>query len=134
LADDDMRRKYGKRTGNTDYSVLYEETTDSYNNSSSIENYYLNPNDNVSIEFATVSENSESEEVNIDINGRTAGGVLGQTHFTLDPIDEGTVDLVSNTEFFNVRMYEDTESGAIIYYPVYGDTNTQLELDTHVMA
>lgn len=92
-----------------------------------VEQYLVNPYDSIIIEFATVSEtNVVTDEININ------GVRVKRTVFSLDAIDEGVVNLQSNTDFFNVRMYE--ENGSIIYYPVYGDLDNQMELDDVIMA
>jgi hypothetical protein len=50
-------------------------------------------------------------------------------NFSTDPNPvEGCITDVPNSEYFNARIYADSENGEIIYLPVYGDN----EFDTEV--
>lgn len=96
--------------------------------------YRINPNDNITVEFATVADynvNTESadqtDEIIIDRRR------YAKYKFILDDIDECSINLQSNTDFFNVRMYQDPDDMCIVYYPVYGDSTSQMELNMDLM-
>jgi len=46
---------------------------------------------------------------------------------------EGNLKLNSNADMFNVRLYEDTDTNCIVYYPVYGEAYDAVDLNTTVM-
>lgn len=91
--------------------------------------YDINPNSNPIIEFETVSEGNSSKE-SIIVNGSNRDAV----NLIFDPIDSCAVQTSTNTDYFNVRIYEDSEDKSIVYYPVYGDVNSSQELDAAIMG
>ena len=84
--------------------------------------YTVNLDGNTIIEFNTVND-SVSKMFNIS-DTKYSG-----LNFSTNPNPvEGSVIDVPNSEYFNARMYVDSETGEIVYMPVYGDN----EFDTDV--
>lgn len=79
--------------------------------------YIINKDSDFIIEFSTVSEN----------NTQSDGS------FILDKVVDTGVQLDNNSDFFNAHIYEDTETGSIVYYPVYGDVYNARPLDAGIM-
>lgn len=60
--------------------------------------------------------------------------LLNTMAFTLgSDVVEGNLKLNSNADMFNVRLYEDTDTNCIVYYPVYGEAYEAVDLNTTVM-
>lgn len=92
--------------------------------------YDVNPNSEPILEFETVSDGNSSS-VKVDLgNAVTMTG----TSLVLDPIESCSVQTSTNTDYFNVRLYEDSDDKSIVYYPVYGDSDNCQELDDVIMA
>lgn len=91
----------------------------------------LNQNSNISIEFATVSAENSAIRLATPITGLESRNI---TTLTLDPIDTVAYLPEANSNFFNAKIYEDNIENAIIYYPTYGDIDSQQELDQNIMA
>ena len=70
------------------------------------------------INFATVSEGNLTS---------TDPNIYAST-FHQDPINQIAIKYKSNSDYFNVRIYEDTDNKEIVYYPVYGEGNNVVEL------
>lgn len=45
----------------------------------------------------------------------------------------GSVALNSNADYFNVRIYEDENSGSIVYYPIWGDNVEAVDFNINIM-
>ena len=75
------------------------------------------------INFATVSEGNLTS---------TDPNIYAST-FHQDPINQIAIKYKSNSDYFNVRIYEDTDNKEIVYYPVYGEGNNVVELSDDIM-
>lgn len=80
--------------------------------------YEVSDNAQFIIEFSTVSENS------IQMDGS----------FILDKPVEASLNLENPADYLNAKIYEDSESQSIIYYPTYGTANDSKDLDMNIMA
>ena len=76
------------------------------------------------INFATVSEGNLTS---------TDPNIYAST-FHQDPINQIAIKYKSNSDYFNVRIYEDTDNKEIVYYPVYGEGNNVVELSDDIMG
>lgn len=76
------------------------------------------------INFATVSEENLTS-INPQIYSST---------FHQDPINTITLKYKSNSDYFNVRLYEDQDNKQVVYYPVYGEGNKAKELTPEIFA
>ena len=56
-----------------------------------------------------------------------------ESTFTLDAPKVVGINAVSNSNFFNVRLLEDPNTNAILYYPVYGDEPEAQDLNLDLM-
>lgn len=45
----------------------------------------------------------------------------------------GSIALNSNSDYFNVRIYEDEDLGAIVYYPIWGDDVEAVDFNINIM-
>ena len=110
------------QTSNDPTFVIIYFNEDGTVNTSQSDLYTVNLDGNTIIEFNTVGE-SVSKTFKVgedDIKG---------LNFSTDPNPvEGCITDVPNSEYFNARIYADSENGEIIYLPVYGDN----EFDTEV--
>lgn len=75
------------------------------------------------VNFATVSEGNLTS---------TDPNIYAST-FHQDPINQIAIKYKSNSDYFNVRIYEDTDNKEIVYYPVYGEGNNVVELSDDIM-
>ena len=75
------------------------------------------------VNFATVSEE----------NLTSVDPQIYSSKFHQDPINTITLKYKSNSDYFNVRLYEDTDNKEIVYYPVYGEGNKAKELTPDIM-
>ena len=76
------------------------------------------------VNFATVSEGNLTS---------TDPNIYAST-FHQDPINQIAIKYKSNSDYFNVRIYEDTDNKEIVYYPVYGEGNNVVELSDDIMG
>lgn len=53
--------------------------------------------------------------------------------FTPDAPQTLAIKMTSNSDNFNIRLHEDTDTNTILYYPVYGDDKNSRDLDVDVM-
>ena len=117
-----VKSKYG-------HGELITDKNDNHKNNSQ---YGKIPNDNTQrtlvyhilsdptliINFATVSEGNLTS---------TDPNIYAST-FYQDPINQIAIKYKSNSDYFNIRIYEDTDNKEIVYYPVYGEGNNVVEL------
>lgn len=75
------------------------------------------------VNFATVSEE----------NLTSVDPQIYSSKFHQDPINTITLKYKSNSDYFNVMLYEDTDNKEIVYYPVYGEGNKAKELTPDIM-
>lgn len=75
------------------------------------------------INFATVSEGNLTS---------TDPNIYAST-FHQDPINQIAIKYKSNSDYFNIRIYEDIDNKEIVYYPVYGEGNNVVELSDDIM-
>lgn len=89
--------------------------------------YYLrgriDQSSNIILEFATVQQNNVVLENKSDSKGPST--------FILDAVKQMSMYSESNANNFSVKLYEDTATHSIIYYPTFGDSlhNSPLNLD-----
>jgi hypothetical protein len=76
------------------------------------------------VNFATVSEGNLTS---------TDPNIYAST-FHQDPINQIAIKYKSNSDYFNVRIYEDTDNKEIVYYPVYGEGNNVVELSYDIWS
>lgn len=76
------------------------------------------------VNFATVSEE----------NLTSVDPQIYSSKFHQDPINTITLKYKSNSDYFNVRLYEDTDNKEVVYYPVYGEGNKAKELTPDIMS
>ena len=100
--------------------------------------YSVNPAANVMIEFATISSgNTVIEKLEQPIHVLGASMETTQSDImsmALDRIDTAAYIPTSNSNYFNIKIYEDSTEKCIVYYPTYGDLENQQELDTVIMG
>lgn len=108
------------------------------NQKTNIQYYGKIPNDNIQrkleyqilsdptliVNFATVSEGNLTS---------TDPNIYAST-FHQDPINQIAIKYKSNSDYFNVRIYEDTDNKEIVYYPVYGEGNNVVELSYDIWS
>lgn len=80
--------------------------------------YHILSDPTLIINFATVSEGNLTS---------TDPNIYAST-FHQDPINQIAIKYKSNSDYFNIRIYEDTDNKEIVYYPVYGEGNNVVEL------
>ena len=85
----------------------------------------IDKNADILIEFATVQPDYVTL-VDKDSN-------FYEQEFTLDVPKVLSIKHNSNSNNFNVRVFEDPETHCILYYPVYGDINNAKEFDINTM-
>lgn len=91
-------------------------------NTSESEIYTVNMDSNTIIEFGTVSESKQKQFTVLDekVDGLT---------FNLDSNTvSGNVLNQPNSDYFNARIYADSDNGDIIYVPVYGESELNLDI------
>jgi hypothetical protein len=89
--------------------------------------YVINQNASAIIEFETVSEGNQT------IVEKKLNAVDTEVYeLTMDSVDSSPVFGAVNTDYFNVRIYEE-DDGSVVYYPVYGDNESSQEIDWTVM-
>lgn len=94
----------------------------------------IDRNSVVIVEFATVQVES--------IDYVNESNSLYESTFVLDPAKQISLSSQSNANNFNVRIFEDDDQKAIIYYPVYGDLmhaqdfnySTMLKIETGTIS
>ena len=98
--------------------------------------YNILPDPQLIIGFATVSqENSKDATIEPLVTGGVYGTSYPRTYartFFLDPINEIAINYGSNSDFFNVRIFEDTENNEIVYYPVFGERELDAEIFNNI--
>ena len=91
-------------------------------NTSESEIYTVNMDSNTIIEFSTVSQSMEKKFTILDVK------VDGLT-FDLDANTvNGNILNQPNSDYFNARIYADSNNGDIIYVPVYGESELNLDI------
>ena len=82
--------------------------------------------------FATVSEeNAKDSYIESLRSGRVMGTTLPKTYartFYQDPINEIAINYQSNSDLFNVRIFEDKENNEVVYFPVFGDRELDYDI------
>ena len=103
--------------------------------------YRVNPNTTTLIDFSTIQEgNTTTKTYAPNHSGvesgltNTSGQSITVTEMTLDAIEQASVIPNSNTDYFNVMIYEDASTGSIVYYPTYGDGENYQDLSAAVMT
>ena len=86
--------------------------------------YTLNVSDPITVFFATVSESNVKKIINETSYAKT---------FLLDAIVPVGIKPASNSDFFNIRIYENPYEKNIIYYPTYGAGSNIQDLSLEVM-
>lgn len=121
--------------------VIKSENTVIDKNGNQVQNiqyYGMIPNDNkqrkleyqilsdptLIVNFATVSESNLTS---------TDPAIYAST-FHQDPINQIAIKYKSNSDYFNVRIYEDIDNKEIVYYPIYGEGNNAVELTPEIMG
>lgn len=94
-------------------------------NSNRIVQYTIPDNPEVIIKFSTVSEGNSTAIDDEDFSYK-------QTYYQ-DPINTISIQYQSNSDLFNIRIYEDQQNNEILYYPVYGEGNNVQDFDIDVM-
>lgn len=98
--------------------------------------YNILPDPQLIIGFATVSqENSKDATVEPLVTGGVYGTSYPRTYartFFLDPVNEIAINYISNSDFFNVRIFEDTENNEIVYYPTFGDRELDIDIFNNI--
>lgn len=107
---------YNART--IDYVYVDEKTSEVYRGS-------VDPSATVYVEFSSISPDF-MDLVQID-------SMTYESTFTLDTPKVVGINAVSNSNFFNVRLLEDPNTNAILYYPVYGDEPEAQDLNLDLM-
>lgn len=77
------------------------------------------------INFATVS----SENVTTTSDD---GNILSYCKFYQDPINQIAIKYKSNSDYFNIKIFEDLENNEIVYYPIFGDGDNAQELNLEI--
>lgn len=112
-----------------DYSASYVGSSLKYavvgDNRSRLLQYTIPDNPEVILKFSTTSDGNSTS-----INDKDF--IYRQT-FYQDPINTISIQYKSNSDLFNIRIYEDHQNNEILYYPVYGEGNNVQDLDIDVM-
>ena len=93
----------------------------------------IDPTGNLIIEFSSISEENLTSISQNQLLNNTFDYITGTSEFTLDPIVSATLKPKSNTDLFNIRIYEDQDNHNIIYYPVYGEGTEAIDFNIDVM-
>lgn len=101
-------------------SLEFDENGDVISSYSEI--YTVNLDSNIILEFGEVTETTARK---FKIGSEKIDGV----QFNLTNETSGVVIPNSNSDYFNARIYENSDKSAVIYCPVYGES----ELDREVM-
>lgn len=87
----------------------------------------------LTLQFSNVLSEEIRQIDNADILTIPDRTLYGTCQFTLHSSEEGYLKLDSNSEYFNVRIFEDTETNAIVYYPIFGSGNAYSDLNLDIM-
>lgn len=135
----DVNLSVESKYGHGELKQIKNTVTDKNGNQIQNEQYYgIIPSDNkqrtlvyhilsdptLIVNFATVSESNLTS---------TDPNIYAST-FHQDPINQIAIKYKSNSDYFNVRIYEDTDNNEIVYYPVYGEGNNVVELTPEIMV
>lgn len=94
-------------------------------NNQRVVSYTIPENPEIIVGFSTTSEGSVSSVAD--------DTVFYKQYYFQDPIDLISLKYKSNSDYFNIRILEDTQNNEILYYPVYGEGNSVQDLDIGVM-
>ena len=101
-------------------SLEFDENGDVISSYSEI--YTVNLDSNIILEFGEVTETTARKF-------KLGSGKIDGVQFNLTNETSGVVIPNSNSDYFNARIYENSDKSAVIYCPVYGES----ELDREVM-
>ena len=111
----------GYNTRNIDYVYIKEDK----DGSQQIFRGNIDRSSTVYVEFSTISP---------DFMDLTAvDSTTYESNFALDAPKVIGITADSNANYFNVRLYEDPNTNAILYYPVYGEEPDARDLDLDIM-
>lgn len=84
--------------------------------------YNILPDPQLIISFATVSEqNTKDTNLELVVTGEGSTAKTYARTFYQDPLNDIAINYRSNSDFFNVRIFEDLDNNEIVYYPIFGD-------------
>lgn len=87
----------------------------------------------VTLKFSNVLDEEISQVENSEILETRDKTLIGTCQFTLHSTEDGYLKLESNSDFFNVRIFEDKDTNAIVYYPIFGTGNSYSDLNLDIM-
>lgn len=87
----------------------------------------------VTLKFSNVLDEEVTQLDNSYILGTLDKTLIGTCQFTMHSSEDGCLKLESNSEFFNVRIFEDSDTNAIVYYPIFGSGNSYSDLNLDIM-
>ena len=94
--------------------------------------YMIPDNPEIILKFSTTSEGN-TEVVEESYKSRNLSPRYYMQKYYQDPIDHIAIKYESNSDYFNIRIFEDVNNRQIIYYPVYGEGNNIQDLNIDVM-
>lgn len=99
----------------------------------------INADSLIKMNFSILSNTDDTEELDYSsyLNSTVKDNLGFSNGLNLPNLEEnevsGTIALKSNADYFNIRIYEDTDANAIIYYPIWGDDVEAVDLNTNIM-
>lgn len=88
---------------------------------------------NLILEFATISSDNVQSIDQLSMVNRKYDELIGTTSIELDPVVRAVLKPKSNSDLFNVRIYEDPSTHFVNYYPVFGEGTDAVDLSLDVM-
>lgn len=93
----------------------------------------ISPSTVLTLQFSNVLDEEMSRVNNGNILKVKDNSLYGTCQFVLHSSEEGNMKLDSNDEYFNVRIFEDTTTKAVVYYPIFGKGNAYSDLNLDIM-
>lgn len=101
--------------------------------------YNILPDPELIINFATVRDTNlttvlNNDETTIELYGAPRTDIFKyQSVFFQDPINQIALQYRSNSDYFNIRIFEDPDNMEIVYYPIFGEGEDAPPLNFEIM-
>ena len=106
------------------------DTTDSTKEFFNILN--ISKNKDLMIEFSYVYSSNVTTAPESDLFNNYLG-LVDTCKFYESNTVEAAIKMDTNSDLFNIRIYEDPDTNEIVYYPIFGEGGTAKDLDTDLM-
>lgn len=93
----------------------------------------IDSNCDLYIEFSTISDGNIENIDQTNLINTTYSDLIHTSSILLDPIVTASLKPKSNSDLFNLRIYEDSETHNVIYYPVFGEGNEAIDFNIDIM-